>query len=49
MQSEYHNLPVINGKPQVFGAQYKASDTRFNAEKISSALILRLPIPKKQG
>ena len=31
MQSEYHNLPLINGKPQVFGAQYKALNTKFNA------------------
>ncbi|HOZ70338.1 MAG TPA: heparinase II/III family protein [Chitinophagaceae bacterium] len=33
MQSEYHNLPLINGKPQVFGAQYKATHTRFDAAK----------------
>lgn len=30
MQSEYHNLPVINGKAQVFGAEYKASNTRVD-------------------
>lgn len=33
MQSEYHNLPLINGKPQVFGARYKAINTRFDAAK----------------
>jgi hypothetical protein len=30
MQSNYHNLPVINGKPQQFGAQYKAKDVLFD-------------------
>lgn len=24
MQSNYHNLPIINGQPEVFGASYKA-------------------------
>lgn len=33
MQSNYHNLPVINGKPQQFGAQYKAKDVLFDAKK----------------
>lgn len=33
MQSEYHNLPLINGKPQEFGAQYKAVNTKFDAVK----------------
>jgi hypothetical protein len=30
MQSNYHNLPVINGKPQQFGTQYKAKDVLFD-------------------
>ncbi len=33
MQSEYHNLPLINGKPQLYGAQYKAIHTKFEAGK----------------
>lgn len=49
MQSEYHNLPVINGKPQVFGAQYKASDTRFNAEKNQFSTDIALAYPKEAG
>ena len=49
MQSEYHNLPVINGKPQVFGAQYKASDTRFNAEKNQFSTDLAQAYPKEAG
>ncbi|MEJ8843943.1 heparinase II/III family protein [Lacibacter sp. H375] len=32
MQSNYHNLPVINGKPQEFGAQFKAKDVLFDAK-----------------
>ena len=33
MQSNYHNLPVINGAPQSFGAKYKATAVAFNAKK----------------
>ncbi len=30
MQSNYHNLPVINEVPQAFGSQYKATNIVFN-------------------
>ncbi|MDF2190370.1 heparinase II/III family protein [Paraflavitalea sp. CAU 1676] len=33
MQSNYHNLPMINGESQPFGAQYKASNVAFDANK----------------
>jgi hypothetical protein len=33
MQSNYHNLPMINGTPQKFGSQYKATDVIFNPKK----------------
>lgn len=33
MQSNYHNLPVINGQPQLFGARYKARAVSFDAAK----------------
>lgn len=33
MQSNYHNLPVINGEPQQFGAEYKARDVKFDPNK----------------
>lgn len=33
MQSNYHNLPMINGKPQQYGTQYKAKDVLFDPEK----------------
>jgi hypothetical protein len=31
MQSQYHNLPRINGHDQAFGPQYKAQNTSFRA------------------
>ncbi|MCD7938368.1 MAG: heparinase II/III-family protein [Tannerellaceae bacterium] len=34
MQSNYHNLPLINGIPQAFGAAFKATDSRFDARKM---------------
>jgi hypothetical protein len=33
MQSNYHNLPMINGQPQQFGAQFKANDVLFDPKK----------------
>ncbi|MBO9620466.1 MAG: heparinase II/III family protein [Niabella sp.] len=33
MQSNYHNLPVINGQPQIAGPQYKASAVSFDSAK----------------
>ena len=33
MQSNYHNLPMINGVPQKFGQQYKATNTVCNEKK----------------
>jgi hypothetical protein len=33
MQSDYHNLPMINGVPQSFGAKFKATEVKFNAKK----------------
>ena len=38
MQSDYHNLPMINGMPQHFGAEYKAKDAQFDARKRSFSL-----------
>lgn len=32
MQSNYHNLPMINGVPQKFGSKYKATDVLFNSK-----------------
>lgn len=33
MQSNYHNLPMANGMPEVFGREYKSKDTKFDASK----------------
>lgn len=33
MQSNYHNLPLINGVPQKFGANYKATEVEFSPAK----------------
>ncbi len=33
MQSNYHNLPMINGMPQQFGSAFKATDVAFNEKK----------------
>lgn len=30
MQSNYHNLPMINGVPQKYGRQYKATEVKYN-------------------
>lgn len=30
MQSNWHNVPMINGIPQSFGSQYRASDAKFD-------------------
>jgi hypothetical protein len=34
MQSNYHNLPLINGVPEAFGGNYKAKGTMFDANKM---------------
>lgn len=33
MQSQYHNLPMINGVAQQFGSQYRATEVRFNPKQ----------------
>lgn len=33
MQSDYHNVPMINGKSQLYGAEFKAKNVAFNAKK----------------
>lgn len=33
MQSDYHNVPAINGMAQAFGSQYKAADAKFDARR----------------
>jgi hypothetical protein len=33
MQSDYHNLPMINGKPQMNGREYRSRNVQFNEKK----------------
>lgn len=47
MQSNYHNLPMINGVPQQFGSQYKAEDVRFDPKRMSFSADLAAAYPKE--
>ena len=47
MQSNYHNLPVINGTPQQFGSEYKATDVVFNPNKFSFSANIATAYPKE--
>ena len=38
MQSNFHNLPLINGQPQLYGRKYKASETSFDKNKMQFQL-----------
>lgn len=38
MQSNYHNLPLVNGTPQSFGAAFKARQVAFDEHKRSFSL-----------
>ncbi|MVZ62672.1 heparinase II/III domain-containing protein [Sphingobacterium humi] len=45
MQSNYHNIPQINGIDQQFGAQFKAKDVKFNAKKQEFSLDIAQAYP----
>ncbi|MDR2913393.1 MAG: heparinase II/III-family protein [Tannerella sp.] len=45
MQSNYHNLPMINGIPQSFGARFKATDVVFNPKKSTFSLNIATAYP----
>jgi hypothetical protein len=47
MQSNYHNVPMINGSPQAFGAAYKAADINFNAKKMTLSMDIAPSYPKE--
>jgi len=47
MQSNYHNLPVVNGMPQRFGSEYKATDAVFNPKKFSFSANIAKAYPKE--
>ena len=46
MQSNYHNLPMINGVAQAFGAQYRSRNVKFDQLKSSFSLDLAGAYPE---
>lgn len=47
MQSNYHNLPMINGIPQAFGSKYKATEVKFQPETKSFSLNIATAYPEE--
>ena len=47
MQSNYHNLPLINGVPQRYGQEYKAKNTTCNARKKSFSADIAAAYPEE--
>lgn len=47
MQSNYHNLPLINGTAQMPGPEYKAIQTRFNPARMSFSTDISQAYPKE--
>lgn len=45
MQSNYHNLPAINGVPQAFGRKYKATNATFNPRQMRFAVDIATAYP----
>ena len=46
MQSDYHNVPMINGVSQQFGSEYKAMETSFNNKTMTFSLNIAAAYPK---
>ena len=49
MQSDYHNLPKINGVSQHQGAEYKASDVEVDARRRTFSLDIARAYPAEAG
>ncbi|MDF9831146.1 heparinase II/III-family protein [Parabacteroides sp. PF5-6] len=47
MQSDYHNVPMINGVAQAFGAAYKATDVRFQPGRKTFSANIATAYPKE--
>lgn len=47
MQSQYHNLPTVNGYMQEYGRQYKATDVSFNPIKMEYSADISQAYPKE--
>jgi hypothetical protein len=49
MQSDYHNLPMINGMPQKFGAEYKSSNVKFDEVRSEFSMNIANAYTKETG
>lgn len=47
MQSDYHNVPIINGFSQKCGKTYKSSNTKFDSRKNTFSLDISKAYPKE--
>jgi hypothetical protein len=47
MQSNYHNVPMINGVPQSFGSEYKATGSAFDPAKMTYSTDISKAYPEK--
>lgn len=49
MQSNWHNLPLINGAAQPFGTKYKATDVKFNPSRMQFSINIATAYPEDAG
>lgn len=49
MQSNYHNLPIINGSAQAFGKEYKANEPTYNKRTKTFSLDIAQAYPAEAG
>lgn len=49
MQSNYHNLPMINGVAQKFGSEYKATDVKVDPKKQTFSANIATAYPTEAG
>lgn len=49
MQSNYHNLPIINGIPQSFGSRYKATKVSFDPNRMTFTADIATAYPEEAG
>lgn len=47
MQSNYHNLPMINGVPQKYGRQYKATEVKYDKKRNSFSANIATAYPEE--
>lgn len=47
MQSNYHNLPMINGVPQKYGRRYKATEVKYNKKGNSFSANIATAYPEE--